>query len=63
MDRDRIEGKGKDLMGQGKEGTGNIGHDRDLQAEGRRDQTEGNVQEKWGKAKDKIREVVDDVRS
>ncbi len=63
MDRDRIEGKGKDLMGQAKEGAGEIGRDRDLQAEGKSDQAEGNVQEKWGKAKDKIREVVDDVRS
>ncbi len=62
MDSDRIKGKAKDLMGQGKEGVGNVTHDSDLQAEGKGDQAEGNVQEKFGKAKDTVRNVVDDIK-
>ncbi len=62
MDSDRVEGRGKDLLGQGKEGLGNITHDRDMQAEGKGDQLEGGVQSGWGDAKDKVRDVVDDIK-
>ncbi len=62
MDSDRVEGKGKDLLGRGKEAVGDLTNNRDLQAEGQGDQAEGNVQEKFGQAKDKVRDVVRDIK-
>lgn len=62
MDKDRIEGKGKDLLGHGKEGVGKLTNDREMQSEGQADQAEGTVQETWGQAKDKVRDVADSVR-
>jgi len=62
MDADRVKGKAKDLLGQGKETTGDLTNDRDLQAEGQGDQAEGKTQETFGKAKDKVRDVINDVK-
>lgn len=62
MDSDRIKGKAQDLVGQGKEGVGGLTGDRDLQSEGQMDQAEGGVQEKWGEAKDKVRDAIEDIK-
>lgn len=62
MDSDRVKGKAKDLLGQGKEGTGKLTNDPEMQSEGQADQVEGTSQEKWGEAKDKVRDVADSFR-
>ena len=57
MDKDRFEGKGKDIGGRIKrqvvEWTGN----EETQAEGTADQAEGKVQNTWGKVKDTFRDT------
>lgn len=62
MDTDRLKGKGKDLLGHAKEGTGKLTNDHEMQSEGQADQVEGTVQEKWGEAKDKVRDAADSLR-
>jgi uncharacterized protein YjbJ (UPF0337 family) len=60
MDKDRIEGAGKDLKGKIKEGVGKMTGDTKTEAEGKVDQAEGKTQNTFGKVKDKAREVLDD---
>ncbi len=55
MDEDRTKGAAKKVGGEIKEGLGRATHDRDLEAEGKADQTEGKVQKGVGKAKDALR--------
>ena len=62
MDSDRIEGKGQDLLGRGKEALGDLTGNQDMQTEGQSDQVKGTVQEKFGEAKDKVRDVVEDIK-
>jgi len=61
MDKDRVEGKGKDIKGRVKRQVGEWTGDSDLQAEGTMDQAEGKVQHAWGKMKDAARESMDDA--
>jgi len=60
MDKDRIEGAGKNIKGKIKEGVGKVTGDTKTEAEGKADQAEGKVQNTVGGIKDKARELLDD---
>ena len=60
MDKDRIEGAGKNIKGKIKEGVGKLTGDTKTEAEGKADQAEGKVQNTIGGIKDKARELLDD---
>jgi uncharacterized protein YjbJ (UPF0337 family) len=55
MDRDRIEGSAKSIVGRIKSFLGRFLGDDKLKAEGRVDQTEGRVQNTVGGVKDTLR--------
>jgi uncharacterized protein YjbJ (UPF0337 family) len=57
MDKDRIEGSGKQAKGAVKDAAGKVLGDKKLQAEGKADKVEGKVQNAFGSAKDKLRET------
>lgn len=61
MTSDKIQGKGKDLIGTGKEKLGEMTGDEPLQAEGRSQKAEGKVQNVVGRVKDKARKVKEKV--
>jgi uncharacterized protein YjbJ (UPF0337 family) len=56
MDKDRIEGVGKQVKGSIKEGVGHMTGDSKTEAEGKADKAEGKVQNAVGGLKDKVRE-------
>jgi uncharacterized protein YjbJ (UPF0337 family) len=60
MDKDRIEGSGKQLKGKIKETVGKVTGDSKTEAEGKADKAEGKVQNTVGGLKDKARELLDD---
>lgn len=60
MDKDRIEGAGKQIKGNLKQAAGKITGDEKLKAEGAADKAEGKVQNTVGGLKDKAREVLND---
>lgn len=62
MDKDRVEGKGKDIAGRVKRQVGEWTGDEKTQTEGAADQAEGKVQNAWGNLKDKVRDAADDVK-
>jgi uncharacterized protein YjbJ (UPF0337 family) len=49
---DKIKNKAEELSGRGKEAVGNATDDRDLQAEGQKDQAKGNAKQAGEKVKD-----------
>lgn len=55
MDRDRIEGKGKQLKGEAKGAMGKMTGNDSQRIEGAGDKLAGKVQEGVGKVKDEIR--------
>jgi uncharacterized protein YjbJ (UPF0337 family) len=57
MDKDRIEGKAKDIKGRVKRQVGEWTGDTDAQVSGTLDQAEGKVQNAVGKAKDAIKDA------
>ena len=58
MDKDRIEGAKKQVVGSVKEALGKVtGNDR-VEAEGVAEKTEGKVQGKVGEGKDKVRDAL-----
>jgi uncharacterized protein YjbJ (UPF0337 family) len=59
MDKDRIEGAGKQIKGNIKEGIGKATGDAKLQGEGKADKAEGKVQNTVGGVKDKVRDAVE----
>ena len=61
MDKDRVEGAGKNIAGKIKEGVGKITGDTKTEAEGKADQVEGKVQNTMGGIKDKAREVFQQI--
>lgn len=61
MDKDRIEGKADKAKGYVKEKAGQILNDPDLEAEGQVDQAKGEVKDTFGKAKDKARDIAEEV--
>ena len=58
VDSDRIEGSGKKLGGNIKEGLGNVLGDEKLKREGQADQVEGKAQNAWGGLKDSVRDAL-----
>ncbi len=59
MDRDRMEGKGKEFGGTLKDKAGEFTGDQQMEAEGEADRTEGKAQGAFGKVKDAARDVTD----
>ena len=57
---DRVEGNWKQFMGLAKEKWGQLTDDELTAIDGRRDQLEGKIQERYGIAKDQVRKDVDD---
>lgn len=62
MDKNRTEGKMKDIKGRIKRQVGEWTDNEKLQGEGALDQAEGKVQNTFGQAKDKVREIGHDVK-
>jgi uncharacterized protein YjbJ (UPF0337 family) len=58
MDKDRIDGAGKEVKGAIKDAAGKLTGDRVLQAEGKADKAVGKVQSEVGKTKDAIRDAA-----
>ncbi len=59
MDKERIEGKMKDVKGRVKRQVGEWTGDEKSEVEGAAEQAEGKIQNAWGKAKDAGRDVLD----
>jgi uncharacterized protein YjbJ (UPF0337 family) len=60
MDWDRVAGNWKEFSGKVKEKWGQLTDDEISQIEGNREQLEGRLQARYGYAKDKARQEVDD---
>jgi uncharacterized protein YjbJ (UPF0337 family) len=58
IDEDRTEGSLKKMGGDIKEGAGKVLGDEKLKREGQGDQAKGKLQNAWGGAKDKARELA-----
>jgi len=58
MDKDRVEGAGKQAKGAMKDVAGKVTGDSKMQAEGKADKAEGKVQNAVGGAKDSVRDAV-----
>ena len=54
-DKDRVEGSMKNKKGELKEGVGKVTGDSKMQAEGKKDQAKGKIQNTIGGIKDKLR--------
>ncbi|MDQ5844478.1 MAG: CsbD family protein [Acidobacteriota bacterium] len=59
--RDELEGKFDRAKGAAKETVGRAVNDRDLEEEGRADQTGGKIQEGFGKVKRNVGEAIEDI--
>ena len=59
MDKDRVEGKVKDIVGRAQRQIGEWTGDNESEAEGAAKQVEGKVQNAWGKAKDAVKKSSD----
>ncbi|MEP6913980.1 MAG: CsbD family protein [bacterium] len=59
--RDELEGKIDRAKGTAKENIGRVVNDRELEQEGRDDQTGGKVQEGFGKVRRKVGEAIEDI--
>jgi uncharacterized protein YjbJ (UPF0337 family) len=62
MDKDRIEGKIKDIKGRVERQVGEWTGDKDAQAEGVKDQVKGKVQNALGKIKDAGRNAMNKTK-
>lgn len=60
MNWDRIEGNWKQFTGKVKEKWGELTDDDLTAINGRRDQLEGKIQERYGYSKDQVKKEVDD---
>ncbi len=58
MDKDRVEGKVKDIAGRAQRQVGEWTGDTEDQAKGAAKQAEGKIQNAWGKAKDAVKKPV-----
>ena len=61
--KDKAENKVDELKGQGKESAGKATGDRDLEAEGKADQTESKVKQAGEHVKDAAKDVKDGLTS
>lgn len=59
VDKDRVEGAGKQVKGSIKENVGKATGDAKMQSEGTADKATGKVQNAVGGAKDKLRDALD----
>ena len=59
--RDEIEGKFDRAKGAAKETVGRAVNDRDLEDEGRADQTGGEIKEGFGKVRRNVGEAIEDI--
>jgi uncharacterized protein YjbJ (UPF0337 family) len=55
MDKDRVEGKAKDIAGRVERQVGEWTGDNEAQVKGAARQVEGKVQNAWGQAKDAVK--------
>jgi uncharacterized protein YjbJ (UPF0337 family) len=58
MDKDRVDGAAKQMVGNVKEGLGKITGDAKLEADGKAEKAEGKIQNAVGGAKDAIRDAT-----
>jgi len=61
MDKDEIKGKVEKAKGYVKEKTGELTGNEKLEAEGSAERLAGKARETLGKAKDKVKDTVDDA--
>ena len=61
MNRDEIEGKGKEVKGKVKQSIADLTDDDRLHDEGAADEAEGDVQQGLGKARRKVGEAIEDI--
>ena len=61
MDKDRVEGKVKDVAGRVERQVGEWTGDSEKQAHGAAKQAEGKVQNTWGKVKDAAKSATNDT--
>jgi uncharacterized protein YjbJ (UPF0337 family) len=60
---DKIKNKAEELGGKGKEAVGDATDNRDLEAEGKADQTEAHTKQAGEKVKDAAKDVKDAFKS
>jgi uncharacterized protein YjbJ (UPF0337 family) len=63
MNKDRVEGKAKDVAGRVERQAGEWTNDPNMQVKGAAKQAEGKVQNAWGKAKDATKKTADDAKA
>ncbi len=63
MNKDRVEGKVKDIAGRVERQAGEWTGDTDAQVKGAAKQVEGKVQNAWGQAKDATKKAADESSS
>jgi len=63
MNKDRIEGKVKDVAGRVERQAGEWTDDPKMQVKGAAKQAEGKVQNTWGKAKDAAKDTADEAKA
>lgn len=63
MNKDRVEGKAKDVAGRVERQAGEWTDDPKLQVKGAAKQAEGKVQNTFGKAKDAAEKIADDAKA
>lgn len=63
MNKDRVEGKAKDVAGRVERQAGEWTNDPNMQVKGAAKQAEGKVQNAWGKAKDATKKAADDTKA
>jgi len=61
MNKDRVEGKVKDVAGRVERQAGEWTNDPKMQVKGAAKQAEGKVQNAWGNAKDSAKQAADDA--
>ena len=60
MNKDQVDGAGKQIKGAVKDAVGGLTGNAKLQAEGKMDKAEGKVQQKVGDVKNEVRKALDD---
>ena len=63
MNKDRVEGKLKDVAGRVERQAGEWTGDTKTQVKGAAKQAEGKVQNAWGQAKDAAKQAADDAKA
>jgi uncharacterized protein YjbJ (UPF0337 family) len=61
MNRDELDGKTDKMKGRAKQAWGDVTNNERVHDEGVADETSGNVQEGFGKARRKVGDTLDDI--